>query len=263
MGQMVEQRQQSEWVSQWQIFDGKETLFLFQDWIYPQTLEDFRGKKILEGGCGGGQHTAIMAPYATQVTAVDLNTIEVVRQRLTDVKNVSFVQTDIATMDLGRDFDIVISIGVVHHTDDPDKTVENLKRHVKKDGTIILWVYSEENNTLVRFGVEPLRKLLIKHLDRKSVLAFSKVLTVLLYVPVHTIYRLPLKKLPYYEYFGNFHKLSFNRNFLNVFDKLNAPQVVFLSQERVKSWFKDGEFELIHLSLYKGISWRVSARRRD
>ena len=255
------QQKQQEWATQWQIFQEQETLFLFQDWIYPQTLEDFRGKTVLEAGCGGGVHTALIAPLAKQVTAVDLNTIELARQRLKEFKNISFKEEDIATMDLGESFDVVMSIAVVHHTNDPDKTVENLKRHVKPGGKLILWVYAKEGNGFVEYCIEPIRKFLIKHLDRKPVLGITWVLTVFLYLPVFTIYQLPLRFLPYYEYFANFRRLSFNRNYLNIFDKLNAPQVTLLEKDRVRHWFHGDEFEILHLSHYKGVSWRITAQR--
>lgn len=256
------QQKQQEWFTQWQIFNENETLFLLQDWIYPQRLEDFGGLTVLEAGCGGGVHTALIAPLARHVTAVDLNTVELARQRLEEFKNVSFLEADIATMDLGHQFDVVMSVAVVHHTDDPDKTVENLKRHVKPGGKLILWVYAREGNGFVEYFIEPIRKFLIKHFHRRVVLSIAWGLTVFLYIPVFTLYRLPFKFLPYWEYFGNFRRLSFNRNYLNVFDKLNAPQVTFLENHRVRSWFDGDEFEVLHLSHYKGVSWRVTARRR-
>jgi 2-polyprenyl-3-methyl-5-hydroxy-6-metoxy-1,4-benzoquinol methylase len=72
------QSKQKEWVDQWSMMRDDE-LWLFLDWIYPLTLNDFRGKDVLECGCGGGQHTSFIAPYARNITAVDLNTIEIAR----------------------------------------------------------------------------------------------------------------------------------------------------------------------------------------
>ena len=68
------QVKQSEWHEQWSMLQDDE-LFLFQDWISPLTLEDFKGKEILEGGCGGGQHTSFVAPHAARIVATDLNTV--------------------------------------------------------------------------------------------------------------------------------------------------------------------------------------------
>jgi hypothetical protein len=93
--------------------------------------------------------------------------------------------------------------------------------------------------------------------------ALAWFLTLALYPIVHTVYRLPLRRLPYFEYMQNWRRLSARRNMLNVFDKLNAPQTQFIDEARVRRWAADPEFELAHLSRYVGVSWRVTLRRRD
>jgi SAM-dependent methyltransferase len=257
----MEQKKQSEWHEQWSMLQDDE-LFLFKDWISPVTLEDMKGKEVLECGCGGGQHTSYVAPYASHHTAVDLNTTDIAKERNKEFNNISFVEADIATMDLKKKFDFVFSIGVVHHTDDPDKTFRNMMNHTKPGGKTIVWVYSKEGNSMVEYGVEPIRKVFLRHLSRKALLGLSRFTTLLLYPVVYTIYLLPLSFLPYYEYFGNFRKLTFYRNTLNVFDKLNAPQVDFISYQRIKSWFPETEYTDIHISSYKGVSWRGSAIKK-
>lgn len=255
------QLKQSQWYDQWEMFQDEE-LFLFKDWIYPITLDDFRDKEVLEAGCGGGQHTFFIAPYAKRITAVDLNTLSIAKKRNNQFDNIDFIEDDIAEMELKKQFDIVFCIGVIHHTDNPEKTVENLKRHVKPGGKLIVWVYSEEGNYIVRTIVEPLRKLFLHTMDRKNLLIISKIITGLMYIPIYSLYKLPLYFLPYYDYFVNFRKMSFGRNTLNVFDKLNAPQVEFISYGRIKNWFPDQEFSTINLSAYKGVSWRGSGTKR-
>jgi SAM-dependent methyltransferase len=157
----------------------------------------------------------------------------------------------------------VFSIGVVHHTDDPDATVANLARHVRPGGRLILWVYADEGNFLVKNVVEPARKALLAGIERRRLLTLSKAITAAIYPPVHTVYRLPVRFLPYYEYFENFRKLSFDRNTLNVFDKLNAPQVQFITRARAEGWLRPAEFTDVHVSAYKGVSWRVSGTRKS
>ena len=258
----LRQVKQDEWLKQWEIFKDDE-IFLFRNWIYPNKLEDFKNKDVLEAGCGGGQHTSFIAPYAKTITAVDLNTIDLCKKRNKNFNNIEFIESDIANMDLGKHFDVVFSIGVVHHTDDPEKTVENLKRHVKPGGKLIVWVYSYEGNFLVRNILEPIRKLFLENLDREKLVTVSQIITALMYIPIYSIYMIPLKFLPYYEYFGNFRKMSFARNTLNVFDKLNAPQVDFISRKRIRSWFNSDVFEDIYLSMYKGVSWRGTGTKRS
>ena len=120
-----------------------------------------------------------------------------------------------------------------------------------------MWVYSKEGNFLVEYLVEPIRKMFLTKLSRKSLLLLSKFITCLMYLPIYSVYLLPLSFLPYYEYFKNFRKMAFIRNTLNVFDKLNAPQVQFISKSRALSWLTTDEFCNISISSYKGVSWRI------
>jgi SAM-dependent methyltransferase len=251
------QKKQDEWHQQWSMLRDDEA-FLFLEWIDPLTLKDFEGKTVLECGCGGGQHTAMIAPVASHVTAVDLNTSDLARQRNSGCKNVEFVESDIAKMDLGRQFDVVFSIGVVHHTDDPNATFRNMVKHTKPGGLTVVWVYSREGNWMVEKIVEPIRKRWLVSMRRKRLLSLSKMITAMLYVPIYTVYLLPLRILPFYEYFQNFRRLSFDRNTLNVFDKLNAPQVEFIECDRIHQWFHKDQFKDVHISPYKGVSWRGS-----
>jgi SAM-dependent methyltransferase len=249
------QSKQKEWHDQWSMLACDE-LFLFKDWIAPYTLDDFKNKEVLECGCGGGQHTGFIAPFAKHITAVDLNTIDIARERNKNFKNITFLEGDIASMNLGKKFDIVMSIGVVHHTDNPTITVENLKKHLKKGGLLLLWVYSAEGNEIMRHGIEPFRKRFLKRISRRYLIRIAKLLTFMMYLPAYTLYRTKFRFLPYFEYIQNFRKLSYNRNVLNVFDKLNAPQTFFISKEKAHEFGYD--LENYSVTPYKNVSYRIS-----
>ena len=122
---------------------------------------------------------------------------------------------------------------------------------------MILWVYSKEGNFLSEYFVEPVRKKFLTDISRKNLLMLSNVITFLMYLPIYSIYLLPLSFLPFYEYFINFRKLSFYRNSLNVFDKLNAPQVQFIGKSRAMNWLPGDKFSDVQISAYKGVSWRI------
>jgi SAM-dependent methyltransferase len=258
------QSKQSEWREQWTLFADDER-FLFEEWIAPRTLEDFRDKTVLECGCGGGQHTGFVASVASSITAVDLNAIEVARERNAGFTNIQYLESDIATLDLAERFDVVFCIGVIHHTDDPDRTFDAIYRHCKPGGLVIVWTYSSEGNALVRVIVEPIRALLLTRVPRTMLVRLSEAITALLYPFVYTVY-VPRAAafLPYHEYFANFRRLSFRRNVLNVFDKLNAPQTRFTSRERAEHWFNADRFEEGSISIrhYAGVSYSLSGRKR-
>ncbi len=237
--------------------------FLYRDWIYPWAYEDFKDKEVLDAGSGPGIQARLIARYAKHVIAVDLDAIDTTRKQTADISDkVDYVRADIGTMDLGRQFDFVNCVGTIHHTDDPDKTFRNLLKHVRPGGKLIIWTYAHEGNQLMRCFVEPMRKALLDKASHEILWALSGLLNAVLYIPTYTLYHLPLKWLPYYEYLENARRMSFRRNALNIYDKLNAPQTHFITEKQIRSWFNTDHFEDIHISMYKGVSWRGSGTKR-
>jgi SAM-dependent methyltransferase len=57
------------------------------------------------------------------------------------VRNVTFSRHDIMSMEMGEEFDLIISTGVVHHLEDPQRGLRNLCRHMTADGVICTWLY--------------------------------------------------------------------------------------------------------------------------
>jgi SAM-dependent methyltransferase len=256
------QIKQPEWTWQWEHAEC-DNEWLFREWIHPLRLEDLAGRDVLDCGCGGGQHLLLMSPHCRSATGVDLNAASAALRNTRSLANVEVLEGDLATMDLGRAFDVVMSIGVLHHTDDPAASFRNIARHCRPGGRVVVWVYSREGNFWNRTLVEWVRRTILRRLPRAAVWRLSQALTALLSIPIHTIYRLPLRFLPFWEYFQNWRRLPFSRNALNVFDKLNAPQTHFLSRCEVASWYRPEEFCDVHISPYVGVSWRASGTRRD
>lgn len=103
---------------------------------------------ILDLGCGTGEVTAGIALkfQDAKVTGVDINEVSLLKAKeLTRKKkiNVTFEQTDI----LGgeppkKKYDIITSIGVLHHLEDPKSGFSKVRGLIKNDGIFLCAVYS-------------------------------------------------------------------------------------------------------------------------
>ena len=252
-----------DWHWQWSHLSD-DSVFLFTEWIAPRTMDDFRDKTVADAGCGGGQHTNFAAPVAKKIYAIDLNTADLARERNKAFRNVSYVEGDIARVKLPELVDVLYCIGVIHHTDDPDATFTHLRTLVKPGGLMIVWCYAKEGNFLNEYALEPIKRFFLLKLPKPILFAIAHLLTIVITPIVWTVYLLPsANHLPYFQYFQNWRKLSYYRNMLNVFDKLNAPQTQFITRERIGNWFNSQLFSDIVIQPYKGVSWHGSGRLKD
>ena len=167
----VEERTASAFGWQWKHFSEMHPEFeaQFLDWIHPLEPGFFKGKRVLDAGCGTGRHAYFAASYgAREVVALDLSVaVDAARENLREFENVEIVQGDLLrppfrTAAAGGGFDLIYSIGVLHHLPNPYEGFTSLLRYLRPGGTIAVWVYGYENNGVVRNVVEPLRRVSTK-----------------------------------------------------------------------------------------------------
>jgi 2-polyprenyl-3-methyl-5-hydroxy-6-metoxy-1,4-benzoquinol methylase len=113
-------------------------------------FDRWKGKKVLEIGCGIGTDTINFARAGAQVTAIDLTeqSLEVARQRakvfgLED--RIRFLQANAErlseTVPVER-YDLVYSFGVIHHTPDPSRVLDEIRKYVTAESTVKVMVYN-------------------------------------------------------------------------------------------------------------------------
>jgi SAM-dependent methyltransferase len=256
------QDHEQEWAWQWSHMQGEEyqSEQLFWEWVAPLTREDFRNKRVLDAGCGGGHMLGYIKDVIAEGVGIDLNTANLVRRRFRDYPRIRIYEGDAATWGVEDGFDIVYSVGVVHHTKDPLWTVRNLMRLVGPGGKLVIWVYGHEGNFWTRLLVETPKRF-YSWMPRRFLWWASAVLTALIYPVVYTVYRLPFKGLPFFDYFQSWRRLSFVRNCTNVFDKLNAPTTHFIKRQDIDQWFAGAPFDEVVVRDWCRLSWRVCATR--
>lgn len=241
--------------------DEHQSESLFWQWVSPLTREDFRDQRVLDAGCGGGHMLGYLQDLVREGVGIDLNTSQLVRARFAGQGRIRVYDGDIATWAEENDFDIVYSIGVVHHTADPARTARNLLKLVRPGGRLVMWVYGHEGNFWTRWLVER-TKPLYRWMPRRLLWWASVALSGALVPVIYTVYRLPLTWLPYYEYFENWRELSFVRNATNVFDKLNAPTTHFIKRAEIDEWFAGTDAGDVRVTPWRGISHRICVTQR-
>jgi 2-polyprenyl-3-methyl-5-hydroxy-6-metoxy-1,4-benzoquinol methylase len=116
-------------------------------------FERWRGKRVLEIGCGIGTDTSRFARAGAQVTAVDLSTrsIEIARQRMEVYGVADRVQfypgsaEDLARIVPIETFDLIYSFGVIHHTPHPERVLEQIRQYVGPQTTLKIMVYNRHS----------------------------------------------------------------------------------------------------------------------
>lgn len=113
-------------------------------------FERWRGKRVLEIGCGIGTDTTNFARHGADVTAVDLSgeSLALARQRIQVFglqERVRFYQADAELLDQVvpvEPYDLVYSFGVIHHTPHPERVIEQIRRFVRPGSTVKVMVYN-------------------------------------------------------------------------------------------------------------------------
>jgi 2-polyprenyl-3-methyl-5-hydroxy-6-metoxy-1,4-benzoquinol methylase len=102
---------------------------------------------FFDGGCGSGQRILGLASEFPQAffTGVDMteSSLKIARQQaeLLGIKNVTFRKGNLLELEESEKYDVVTSVGVVHHLSDPGRGVRNLSNLVADSGILILHVY--------------------------------------------------------------------------------------------------------------------------
>jgi SAM-dependent methyltransferase len=99
-----------------------------------------RGKLVLEAGCGAGRFTEILLNAGATVVAMDLSSAVEANQANNGASpNLQVHQADIEKLPYAPgQFDVVICIGVLQATPDPERAIAALAAQLKPGGTLVI-----------------------------------------------------------------------------------------------------------------------------
>jgi SAM-dependent methyltransferase len=228
---------------------------------------------VLDAGCGKGRHAVLAARFgAREVLAVDLSSaVEAAYRNTRELPNVHVVQADLFRLPIApASVDVVYSIGVLHHTPDPEAAFRRLVRCLRQDGRVIVWVYGRENNEWVLRLVDPVRRRVTSRLSHRWLYHLAKLPAAVLYGASHGVYR-PLSRPPlaaigrrlfYQAYVNALAGLSFRDVHLIVYDHLTPHIVSYIPRDEFMRWFHAGDLRDVVVGWHNENSWRGTALKQ-
>jgi ubiquinone/menaquinone biosynthesis C-methylase UbiE/uncharacterized protein YbaR (Trm112 family) len=214
--------------------------------------EDLKGKVVLEIGCGMGRFMEIAAKSAKEVVGIDLSfSVDAARDNLKHLPNTHVIQANVFNLPLAQNkFDLIYSIGVLHHTPDPKKAFLSLPGLLSKNGNIAIW-YSPRSIFPLLPKATSIARIFTTRMRPECLFNFLNS-----FVPLV----LPFVRLPF---IGRFLKgwvfpicdykneLPLNKeqllewSILDTFDLLSPKYLYPHSADEIKSWFKEAGFSNI------------------
>lgn len=97
----------------------------------------WKGKKVLDVGCGTGNFVLKVAKKGAHVLGIDFAEEAIsIAKKTQKHPNLQFEKLNVAK--ITEKYDVIVSIGTLEHMDDPFATLKILKNHIKPKGKIIV-----------------------------------------------------------------------------------------------------------------------------
>jgi SAM-dependent methyltransferase len=115
----------------------------FWGYLAPHRADFFRGKTILDAGCGMGRHLYFSGQWAKEAIGVDFScAVDVAQRNTRHLPHAHVVQADLLQLPFRQGvFDFIYSLGVLHHVPQADEALQRLLRHLKVAGQMRVYVY--------------------------------------------------------------------------------------------------------------------------
>ena len=229
----------------------------FLRWTAPLRRDDWRGKRFLDAGCGIGRNCYWPMTYGAAGGVgcdIEERTLSRARKNLARYSSVEVRRQSIYDLAEENVFDIVFSIGVIHHLEFPDLAVARLVRAAKPGGRVLVWLYGRENNGwIIRFA-DPVRNALFSRLPLGLVHALSWPATAVLWLAL-------LSGLTRIEYFRLLRRFSFEHLRAIVFDHMIPKIARYYTRDEAIALLNAAGLQEIEAVWVNEMSWAVTGRK--
>jgi len=150
------------------------------------TPEQLRGKRVLDVGCGMGRFSDVASKWGATVVGVDLSrAVDAAQRNIGSRENIHIAQANIFQLPFREEtFDVIFSIGVLHHTPNPKAAFDNLPKLLRAEGKIAIWLYNGYDAFRWRFS--DLYRRFTPRLPKRMLhsLAYAA-------IPLYYVYKIP------------------------------------------------------------------------
>jgi SAM-dependent methyltransferase len=223
----------------------------FRRWTVVIPEADWAGKRFLDVGCGMGRNSHWPMTYGAASGAsidVDDRSLSSARRTLERWPQVEISKQSAYDIAFDEPFDIVFSIGVIHHLAEPERAVRRMTEAAKPGGRVMIWVYGYENNEWIVRYFDPLRKLLFARLPIGVTHFLSTLLTAILWL----LLRLGLNRL---EYFRLIRTFTFRHLRSIVFDQMLPRIAHYWRRDEVEALMREAGLTDIRIEPVNNMSW--------
>lgn len=238
-----------EWATYHELLPDYEEQF--RCWTVPLAPSDWRGKIFLDVGCGTGRNSYWPMRYgalAGVAIDVDERSLSVARRNLALFRTVAVEKRSAYAIGAQDAFDIVFSIGVIHHLEHPERALAQMARAAKPGGRVLIWVYGLENNEWIVRYLDPVRKSLLSRLPIGLVHHLSLYPTLVLWL----LLRLRVGRI---SYFTLLRKLSFAHVRSIVFDQMLPRIANYWPRAKVESLLEEQGLKDVAVRWVNEMSW--------
>lgn len=230
---------------------------------------DFSGKRVLDAGCGAGRFGELFANSGAEIVGLDLSrAVDAAWQNIGRRPGAHILQADLMEIPLREHtFDLVFSIGVLHHSVSAARAFAELTRFVKPGGELAVWVYARSPRAWVDALDERYRSV-TRRIPRELLYRLSHVA-----VPLGAVLR-KLQQVPRIGprlvglYLAVCPKVSLHPDprwrVLDTFDWWSPRYRSFHTYPEVEGWFRQARFDdLQRLDVPIGVRGRRREGRSD
>lgn len=231
---------------------------LLADIIAPfLTLEDIKDRKCADIGSGTGRIVLMMlAAGAASVAAIEPSRAYDVLVRNTAHAGERVRCLNVTGEDIPRDdFDIVLSIGVLHHIPEPEPVVRAAYEALRPGGHVLVWLYGREGSRAYQSIFVPVRLI-----TRNLPVVVNEGLSWMLYpmVLVYAALTRLIPALPLSNYLSNvFMRFPPAERRLVILDQINPRWAKYYSRDEAHALLSQAGFSNVRLHHRHGYSWTV------